>query len=160
MKYLFIGILVNFTFCAMAQNIYVKIDTRKKEICDTTLLNSDKCIDGENRIYYHIFKSVHEKQYQNDLRLEYHPYSKEYVKGSILKAHRTRKMSKVDLKSNLMYKELALVIDFDWIEAHSWFVIDWMARAAKHIYIIDEKNTTKDSLQIREVDYVDTATQD
>lgn len=160
MKYLLTIVLINIAFCAMSQNIYIKIDTREKEICRTTLLSSDKCIDGENRSYYHILKSIPEKQYEGDLRLEYQPYTQEYVKGSILKAHRTRTVSKAELKSNLTNRELALVIDFEWIETHSWFLINWMARAAKHIYIIDERYTTTDSIRIREVDYIDTATQD
>ncbi len=159
MKYLLLIVFINITFCAISQNIYVKLDTRKKEICDTLSWDNKNCIGGKKTMY-HIYKTVPEKQFESQLMFLHHPYTEKYVKGSILKAHRTRTLSKVEFKSNLMYRELALVIDFEWIEAHSWFVIDWMARAAKHIYIIDEKFTTKDSVIIREVDYFDTATQE
>ncbi len=159
MKYLLLIVFININFCAISQNIYVKIDTRKKEICDTSVWDNSNCIGGK-QVSYVIYKTVPEKQFESQLMFLHHPFTKEYVKGSITKAHRTVKMLKTEFKSNLMFRELALVIDFEWIEAHSWFVIDWMARAAKHIYIIDEKFSTKDSLQIREVDYFDTATQE
>ena len=160
MKKIIIFLFLAYGFNLFSQNIYVKVDTRNTNICDTSILVCPKCVDGENRIYYYIHKTEHENFYEADLRLEYHPFTAEYVKGSILTAHRTRKMSKADWKSNINYRELAIVIDFDWIEHHSWDLINWMARSAKHIYVIDEKYSTKDSIRIREVDYVDTQSQE
>lgn len=159
-------VIIGFLFVSYScrsQELYIVIDTRDtvNMWCWVDSLPYSDYKKGEYKVEYFIKRKEIGIQYHGGgVLLNYEPYSDEKLqKWKNIKKLRTKKIS-VSQWKKLKRKENVRVVDgIEWVHSTPWdSIYRQMYEYYFHrggMYIVDQKFTTQDSVQIRGVDYID-----
>ncbi len=150
--------------CKVQQELYLIIDTR-----DTVNIkyapyyhdNNDDYVNNFTAQYF-IYKDDPGKWYGGAILLEYYPYVDSLIRKKKLKRLRTEKISIANWRKLQKKKGVKVVNGLEWVKTTPWDTIykqlhKYCSKGA--MYVVDKKFATKDSIQVRGVDYIDNRAQ-
>ncbi len=151
--------------CKVQQELYLIIDTR-----DTVNIkyapyyhdNNDDYINNFTAKYF-IYKDDPGKWYGGAILLDYYPYTDSVLKKwKNINKLRTKNISKHAWRKLKRQKKVRIEKGLEWVETTPWDTIyeqlhKYCSKGA--LYLVDQKFATKDSIQVRGVDYIDNRAQ-